>query len=59
MSTDVIRRILRDYFKFDVKFQMNYTDVDDKIICMFVRQLFLRRRVAALDADLLLGTQTA
>ena len=36
MSTDIIRRILRDYFKFNVKFQMNYTDVDDKIICMFI-----------------------
>ena len=35
MSTDIIRRILRDYFKFNVKFQMNYTDVDDKIICKF------------------------
>ena len=34
MSTDIIRRILRDYFKFNVTLQMNYTDVDDKIIGM-------------------------
>ncbi|CAO1606084.1 cysteinyl-tRNA synthetase [Xanthoria calcicola] len=32
VSTDVIRRIMRDYFQFDVKFVMNITDVDDKII---------------------------
>lgn len=32
VSTDIIRRILRDYFKFNVRYQMNYTDVDDKII---------------------------
>ncbi|KAI4121888.1 MAG: hypothetical protein LQ347_006711 [Umbilicaria vellea] len=32
VSTDIIRRILRDYFKFQVNFVMNITDVDDKII---------------------------
>ena len=32
VSTDIIRRILTDYFKFDVQFVMNVTDVDDKII---------------------------
>lgn len=32
VSTDIVRRILRDYFEFDVKFVMNITDVDDKII---------------------------
>ena len=31
VSTDIIRRILRDYFKFNVKFVMNITDVDDKV----------------------------
>lgn len=31
VSTDIIRRILRDYFKFDVEFIMNITDVDDKV----------------------------
>ncbi|QRD85287.1 Cysteinyl-tRNA synthetase [Aspergillus flavus] len=30
-STDIIRRILKDYFKFDVEFVMNITDVDDKL----------------------------
>ncbi|KAL4787839.1 tRNA synthetases class I (C) catalytic domain-containing protein [Aspergillus varians] len=32
VSTDIIRRIMRDYYKFDVHFVMNITDVDDKII---------------------------
>lgn len=31
VSTDIVRRILRDYFKFDVRFVMNITDVDDKV----------------------------
>jgi cysteinyl-tRNA synthetase len=31
VSTDIIRRIMRDYFHFDVKFIMNITDVDDKV----------------------------
>jgi cysteinyl-tRNA synthetase len=32
VTTDIIRRILRDYFKYKVNFVMNITDVDDKII---------------------------
>ncbi|KAK7509390.1 tRNA synthetases class I (C) catalytic domain-containing protein [Phyllosticta citriasiana] len=32
VSTDIIRRIMRDYFKYEVRFVMNITDVDDKII---------------------------
>ncbi|KAK5953687.1 cysteinyl-tRNA synthetase [Knufia fluminis] len=32
VTTDVLRRILRDYFHFDINFVMNITDVDDKII---------------------------
>lgn len=31
VSTDILRRIMRDYFKFDVRFVMNITDVDDKV----------------------------
>lgn len=39
VSTDIIRRILRDYFGFDVKFVMNITDVDDKVsTCATSRQ---------------------
>ncbi|XP_017296145.1 cysteine--tRNA ligase, cytoplasmic isoform X2 [Kryptolebias marmoratus] len=32
ISFDILRRILRDYFKFDVLYCMNITDIDDKII---------------------------
>lgn len=31
VSTDILRRILRDYFNFNVQFVMNMTDVDDKV----------------------------
>ena len=31
VTTDILRRILRDYFKFKVNFVMNITDVDDKV----------------------------
>ena len=34
VTTDIIRRIMRDYFKFDVHFVMNITDVDDKVCGM-------------------------
>ena len=31
VSTDILRRIIRDYFKYDLTFVMNITDVDDKV----------------------------
>lgn len=31
VSTDIIRRILMDYFGFKVNFVMNITDIDDKV----------------------------
>ncbi|TFK25515.1 cysteinyl-tRNA synthetase [Coprinopsis marcescibilis] len=32
LTTDVLRRIMRDYFGYEVEFVQNVTDVDDKII---------------------------
>ena len=32
ISFDIVRRIMRDYFKYNVTFVMNITDIDDKII---------------------------
>uniref|UniRef100_A0A667WNS5 Cysteine--tRNA ligase, cytoplasmic n=1 Tax=Myripristis murdjan TaxID=586833 RepID=A0A667WNS5_9TELE len=32
ISFDILRRILQDYFKYDVLYCMNITDIDDKII---------------------------
>ncbi|RPA81930.1 hypothetical protein BJ508DRAFT_318201 [Ascobolus immersus RN42] len=40
VTTDIIRRIARDYFGWDVFFVQNVTDVDDKII-LRARQQFL------------------
>lgn len=31
MTQDIMRRILRDYFGYEVQFVMNVTDVDDKV----------------------------
>lgn len=36
LSQDIIMRILRDYFNYDVMFVMNITDIDDKIIKRYV-----------------------
>ncbi|EPS34601.1 hypothetical protein PDE_09565 [Penicillium oxalicum 114-2] len=47
VSTDIIRRIMRDYFKFDVKFVMNITDVDDKIILRARQQYLFNEYIAA------------
>ncbi|KAG9229771.1 tRNA synthetases class I (C) catalytic domain-containing protein [Amylocarpus encephaloides] len=41
VSTDIIRRIMRDYFGLKVKFVMNITDIDDKIILKARRQRLL------------------
>uniref|UniRef100_A0A674IDK0 Cysteine--tRNA ligase, cytoplasmic n=1 Tax=Terrapene triunguis TaxID=2587831 RepID=A0A674IDK0_9SAUR len=32
ISFDILRRVLRDYFKYDVLYCINITDIDDKII---------------------------
>lgn len=32
MCLDVVRRILTDYFRFDVTYALGVTDIDDKII---------------------------
>ena len=39
VTTDILRRLLRDYFKFDVRFVMNITDVDDKVDLMSMNYL--------------------
>lgn len=31
ISFDILRRVLRDYFGFDVFYCMNITDIDDKV----------------------------
>ncbi|KAK0530263.1 cysteinyl-tRNA synthetase [Tilletia horrida] len=43
VSQDIIRRILRDYFGFDVHLVMNITDIDDKIIVRARHRYLLAR----------------
>ena len=40
VSTDICRRILQDYFGYNIKFVQNVTDIDDKII-IAARQQYL------------------
>ncbi|KAI9841872.1 MAG: hypothetical protein M1837_000342 [Sclerophora amabilis] len=62
VGTDIIRRILRDYFQFEVSFVMNITDVDDKVIVRG-RQIHLFTNYVArhpkLDAEVVRNAQSA
>ncbi|KAK6102952.1 cysteine--tRNA ligase [Brugia pahangi] len=40
LSFDILRRVLQDYFGYDIQYIMNITDIDDKIIKR-ARQLYL------------------
>lgn len=31
VTQDILRRIMTDYFRYDVHFVMNITDIDDKV----------------------------
>lgn len=39
VSQDVLRRILRDYFGYHIRFVMNVTDIDDKVRSSTTRDL--------------------
>ncbi|RDB28024.1 Cysteine--tRNA ligase [Hypsizygus marmoreus] len=43
VTTDILRRIMRDYFGYEVIFVQNVTDVDDKIIRRAREQYFFTR----------------
>ncbi|KAG8214271.1 putative cysteinyl-tRNA synthetase, partial [Butyriboletus roseoflavus] len=62
VTQDVIRRIISDYFGYDVHFVMNITDIDDKII-LRARQSHLfenfRAQTSSLTPDLLNKVQDA
>ncbi|KAI8070366.1 cysteinyl-tRNA synthetase [Gongronella butleri] len=62
LSMDIIRRVLEDYFKYDVLFIQNVTDIDDKIILRARQQhLFEKYKSerAALDADVIQTVEQA
>ena len=46
VNFDVLRRVMADYFRYDVRFIMNVTDIDDKI----VMRAHLKRSEAVLAA---------
>lgn len=46
VNFDVLRRVMHDYFRYDVRFIMNVTDIDDKIIM----RAHLKRSEAVLAA---------
>ncbi|KAJ1566147.1 hypothetical protein HK096_007290 [Nowakowskiella sp. JEL0078] len=62
MSFDILRRIMEDYFGYDVTYVMNITDVDDKIILAARQQHLLlreKKKVLILTPDVITTVQTA
>ncbi|CAI5486709.1 unnamed protein product [Closterium sp. Naga37s-1] len=61
LSFDIIRRILEDYFGYDVFYVMNVTDVDDKIIVRARRDYLIKQYLHATSdaAQVLADTQEA
>ena len=51
ISFDILRRVLSDYFGYDVLYVMNITDIDDKIIKR-ARQNFLYEQYVAQNLSL-------
>jgi cysteinyl-tRNA synthetase len=51
MTFDIIRRILRDYFNYDITYVMNITDIDDKIILRARQSHLLKEFAAENDKD--------
>ncbi|KAK6203239.1 tRNA synthetases class I (C) catalytic domain-containing protein [Scheffersomyces amazonensis] len=45
VSTDINRRILQDYFGYNVKFVQNVTDIDDKIIIAARQQYLFEQKI--------------
>lgn len=62
LTMDIIRRVLEDYFKYDVLFVQNVTDIDDKII-LRARQEYLfknlKNETSALDEKIIGQTEEA
>ena len=47
LTFDILRRIMEDYFGYEVLFQCNITDIDDKIILRSRRNLLVNNYAAA------------
>ncbi|CEJ04136.1 Putative Cysteinyl-tRNA synthetase [Rhizopus microsporus] len=62
LTVDIIRRVLQDYFRYDVLFVQNITDIDDKIILRARQQyLFnnLKKETQTLDEAVIQQTEMA
>lgn len=62
LTVDIIRRVLQDYFRYDVLFVQNVTDIDDKIILRARQQyLFnnLKKETQTLDEAIVQQTEEA
>ena len=62
LTVDIIRRVLQDYFRYDVLFVQNITDIDDKIILRARQQyLFnnLKKETQTLDEAIVQQTEAA
>lgn len=51
VSTDICRRILQDYFGYNVKFIQNVTDIDDKIIVAARQEYLFEQRLTEKHAS--------
>ena len=51
MTFDIIRRLLRDYFNYDITYVMNITDIDDKIILRARQGYLLKEFVKSFDSS--------
>lgn len=62
LTMDIIRRVLEDYFRYDVLFVQNVTDIDDKII-LRARQEYLfkelKKQVTELSPALIADAEQA
>ncbi|KAJ3016415.1 UNVERIFIED_CONTAM: hypothetical protein HDU68_012226 [Siphonaria sp. JEL0065] len=47
ITFDIIRRIMEDYFSYDINFVMNITDIDDKIIITARSQYLFNKKKSA------------
>ncbi|KAK6455527.1 cysteinyl-tRNA synthetase [Scheffersomyces xylosifermentans] len=47
VSTDICRRILQDYFGYNIKFIQNVTDIDDKIIIAARQQYLFEQKLSS------------
>ncbi|KAJ3096552.1 hypothetical protein HDU97_005786 [Phlyctochytrium planicorne] len=62
LAFDIMRRIMEEYFNYDILYVMNITDIDDKIIISARQKYLFKQRKAsatALTADLIAEVKSA